>query len=551
MISFAKKYYYIIIPIGLTLLMMLGCPLYYDTVDDVYMQEIALSFATNSHSEHLIFLNVFYGYTLKFLYEIFPAVNWFCALYLVVANIAYIPLFKLTQKYGFQIFSVGILSGLMAFLLVRISFTALSFICVASAIMWVLDNVPKLNVKSIKHILFALVLCILGFGMRSGNTFICILLLFIPVYFFAIIKKQNSCGVIAVILAVLVCSNYGVKFINTSYKSTIPEETYFVKFNDYRAKASDNGNISYDDNQEVFREAGISENDIEIYKKFLYADRNVFKEEALKTFIETRDFDDSYDTNFGGIIIEMVKKPFVLWYILAAVCGFALMKKNRKEIFALSVFVLGAIGYLFFRRRGADHVINQISTCGIIVINYLAMQCYDGKFSVRDFMRDKKHILMSLVAVGLVGMNVCLAWGYHLFIGTSYTKTGAPVIQYINGTDEDFVYVSDAATRTNFINRKLTFNADECKHERVYNILGDWFVYSYYWYDILEETGLSQYSDSTYKALLDERVRFIASNTKNMDKIITFLNEHYGIEASYEVEKEFDNSSLVIYKFNK
>ncbi len=551
MTSFLKKYYYIIIPVGLTLLMMLGCPLYYDTVDDVYMQEMALSFATNAHSEQLIFLNVFYGYVLKFLYGILPAINWYCALYLVVANIAYIPLFKLTQRYGCQIFSVGILSGLMAFLLVRISFTALSFICVVSAIMWVLDNVPKLSVTNIKHIAFAFVLCILGFGMRSGNTFICIFLLFAPVYFFAIIKKQNSCGVIAVVLALLVCSNYGVKFVNTSYKSTIPEETYFVNFNEYRAKASDNGNVSYEDNEETFESVGISENDIEIYKKFLYADKKVFNEEALRTFIQTRDFDDSYDTDFVGIIINMVKKPFVLWYILAAVCGLALMKKNRKEIFTISIFVLGAIGYLFFRRRGADHVINQISTSGIIVINYLAMQYFDGRFSIRDLCKDKKHIMMTLVAVGLVGMNICLAWGYHLFIGTSYTKAGEPVLQYINDTDEELVYVSDAATRTNFINRQLTFNVDECKHERVYNILGDWFVYSYYWYDMLDELGLSKYSDSTFEALLDERVRFVASNTKNMDKIVTFFNEHYGVEVNYEVEKKINNSSLAIYRFNK
>lgn len=551
MINFAKKYYYIIIPVGLTLLMMLGCPLYYDTVDDVYMQEIALSFATNTHSEQLIFLNVFYGYLLKFLYGILPTVNWFCVLYLVIANIAYIPLFKITQKYGCQIFSVGILAGIMAFMLVRISFTALSFLCGASAIMWILDNVEKLSVESIKHFAFALLLCILGFGMRAGSTFICLLLLFVPVYFFFVLKKRTGIGVIAAMLVILICSNYGVKMINTEYKNHIPEEMYFTQFAEYRASASDKGNISYDKNSETFEEVGLSSNDIDIYRKFLYADKDVFDKEALKTIVNTRSFNDMYDLNFVGIIISMIKKPFVLWYILAAVLAFVLMKKNRAEILSLSVFVLGAIGYLFFRRRGADHVLNQIATCGIIVLNYLAMMYYDKEYGIKDILKDKKHIFMSVIAVGLVAMNICLAWGYHLFAGTSYTKIGAPVVEYVNSTEDEIVYVSDAATRTNFINRRLTFNADECKHERVYNILGDWFVYSYYWYDMLDELGLSEYSDCTHKALLDERVRFIAANTKNMDIIITFLYENYGIETSYEVEKEFDDSSLVIYKFNR
>lgn len=75
--KFITKYYFLILPLIVTAIMLLQNIAYYQ-VDDRLMMEMANSFKTNPHSEHIMFINVVFGYGLKFLYGIFSCNKLVC-----------------------------------------------------------------------------------------------------------------------------------------------------------------------------------------------------------------------------------------------------------------------------------------------------------------------------------------------------------------------------------------------------------------------------------------------------------------------------------------
>ena len=110
----------------------------------------------------------------------------------------------------------------------------------------------------------------------------CVLLLFTPFYFFAVIQKRNSLSTVIVLLLVCIAANYTVKWSTQYYKENIPDEMYFKQFNEYRGDVTDRGLINYVGHQEEYTKAGISRNDASMLGWFLYGDKNVFSRQMMK-----------------------------------------------------------------------------------------------------------------------------------------------------------------------------------------------------------------------------------------------------------------------------
>ena len=545
--KFVKNYYYILLPICISVFMMLLCNLYFATVDDLYMEEIANSNANGR--ENLVCLSALYGYLFKALYSLAPNVNWFTVCYVAVLNIAMMTMYKIVKDNDSPIYGVGILAAIQAYLMIRMTFTALSFISCVSAVMWIMHKVTKLTKKSVLYFVEAFLLFCMGFAMRGGSVFTCIMLLFVPFYLFAILEHRNKITVVVTLMLVCIVSHLLIGRINESMKASIPEETYFNQFHKYRSAVSDQGYVDYDNHAEMLNKVGISQNDVFLYAKTMYADKSVFSMEALEVMKDAKDINDKYTLDILYLSKNMVKMAFIWWYLAAMLISLILMQKNYKEIIAVSVFVMGAIFYLFLRRRGVARVVNQISIAGIIMLLSIAMREFKGKYSFKDL---KKYKLMAVGLVCIFGLNIAVAWAYDIITARPMLRNAAPVLDYINENNEN-VYVCNAATRSSFINRELTFSRKAVEHKPIYNINGNWYVYTDYWYFTLEQLGLQQYEDSTFNTLLEPNVKYIASESDErfMDYIVKFLDEHYNIDAYYKVEKEFDNSSLRVYSFEE
>lgn len=118
-------------------------------------------------------------------------------MYIATVNLAFIPLYRITRNYNYKVIFAGIVVILQMLSFAFITFTFLAFICATAAVLWILENVKQLDKKAIRHLILSFLLFCLGFGIRSGNTFVFVVLVFLPVYMFAILKRRNSLGLLS------------------------------------------------------------------------------------------------------------------------------------------------------------------------------------------------------------------------------------------------------------------------------------------------------------------------------------------------------------------
>ena len=556
MVKFIKKYYFIFLPIVVTALMLLFHAVRYIINDDIGMLKIAESFNTNAHSEHLVFISVILGYLLKFLYNIIPNVNWFITLYLVVLNFAFMALYGIVKKFGSRLIGIAVVLCAQIYFLFNLTFTSISFICSIAGMLWLFVFVSKLEKKSIKHIIIGGALILLAFMMRRGDTFYFTILLFVPVIVFSFIKKRNSVAVLALIVLICTCSNYLVIGVQNAYNSTIPPEVYFSEFRKYRAAANDGGEFNYERHTTELQEAGLTENDYYFLKRWVFGDKKIFSSEAMKAVAESRDFDEKYNTNIKEIIKNILKQETVLVLLivlfLLTIINFICNKESRLEPLVMYAFTMAAFGYLYFRRRGIQRVAAPVLFCGIILALTVFLKNYDY------LIKDKLGKLVNKNVINAAICLVCIA-GIVGTTGFCYREARAfdrkaekteEIVDYIED-NSNYIYVCDASANAEYMvkfNNQNILKPYANRKFKLNSFLGTWTMYTYYYYDMLNNMGFGEYCDNLNNVLLRDDVCFV---TKRMSpkRVERYFKENFKIKVKHKVVKRFDN--YVIYKFSK
>ncbi len=548
-----KRSYFIFLPLLVTVAAMLLKIVRYGAVDDILMYNMATSYTYNAHSEQLMFLNIGFGFLLKGLYSLAGVVNWFSLLYLALFNLAFFVLFKILEKRETGIIYVIILAALDFFLLTRISFTVISFLLAAAGVLWLIENIDKVNKNSVIHIIFSAVLLILSFMARSGGTLYCILLIFIPLLVFGVIKKRNSAAAVSLIIVLCIVTNVGVSAVHKAYNKTLPDNMYFSEFQEYRSSASDEGAINYKKHKKDFKEAGISSNDLKIFKQFVYGDKEAYSAEKLKVIKDTRDFKDKYNINVIKIIknIYKLEKPIInhiFWLALIFILLFILYKKQRLELLFSAAFTGLAELYLFVRRRGVVRVTDPLAVLGIILLIYIATSEKDSikelkLFKIFDFKR-LYPLCVSLVLVCTVLISVLGFKTYDKVKYPDYSDTISCVEE-----DGEHIYLAAPLSADKLYDQHLTLLTSEYENVPVYVPEGDWYIYSYYWYALLERLDMSGYKNKAVNTILCDNVRFISRNKDLPDYLVKYYKEHYKLKVKYRLVNEF-SGGMKVYEFS-
>ncbi len=554
MIKAFKKTYFILLPLAVTVLSLALHMTRFVINDDIGLLLIAESFKTNAHSEQLLFMSVLYGYLLKLLYNLIPSINWFLLLELGVLNIGFISLFRLSQKLEYKIVSASALIISQFFILANLTFTSISFVVLTAGMLWYFVNVDKLNKESIKHILFTLVLFLLGLGMRRDDTFLFISLLFAAVFGITFLKKKKSFLAILLVFAICFGSNYFFGFTQSFYNSHLEDNQYFYELNKVRSDANDGGVFNYKAHKDEFLEVGLSKNDYKLASHWLYADKNVFTIEAFKKIGEVRSFDEKYNTDIKALYKEITSQNTLLLFVaillLMLIIEFILLKSGRLEAAAAMLMTLFGAFYIYFRRRGVERVACPIVLCGILTLLYIFLANLGG---VKErFKRLDKKPVNAIFAI-LCAVCIALSFGYNVKTAKTIDKKAERVqgiVDYVN-ENEDKLFISDAYAidkyRVYHANKNIIkpySNSDF----RIYSILGNWNIYTAYYYDNLDRLGIGEYSEALMKVLLKDDVYFITKKFKPED-IVKYFDENYDLKVGYKTVTEFDNLNTKIYDF--
>ena len=545
-----KEKYIYILPLSITVILLVLKLCRFLVIDDVLMNDIAESFTFNEHSEFLGFVSVILGYILKAFYLVFPYVNWYSAFHILLITIDFIVLHSIFKDYKNRFIAIIILTIAQFYFLVSISFTTVSFLSVVSGTLYILSNVEQIDKKSIKFISLGVLLIFSAFLLRRGTILYGIILILIPLMFDNALKNKKKLIVSVFVLISVLASNYLLLFVQNEYKKSIPEESYYSEFQQYRSAASDNGIINYTENSEKYEEAGLSKNDCRLFTHYLYADKTVYSAQTLKTIVENRGIKDKYIINPFELIKEIVnaKSIFTALILLTVTALFYLFFAKTKRLTLLFSYALCAasIAYLFFRRRAIPRICIPIIVCGIILITYVFVKNNAFQFKRTKSVSDRfKAGLLLLIIISSFTVSYFIQLPYKMYYDNMQV-----VSEYLRDNNES-VYISDPLSFDVFKvkNRSLNILKPFNNEINSNSVLGDWYVYSYYWYGYMDELGLNEYADNAFMALLDSRVEF-ATQYVEPEWITQYFSENYNIDVEYVVVKEFPEQNVVIYDFN-
>ncbi len=526
-LQFLKRFYFILIPVGITVIAFLYFHPYYDIgKDDMVLSNMVNSAQTNEHSEYLVFISIYLGYFMRFFALQFPTLNIYEITLVSAYTVAFMAFFYNARQYKNKVLSTVVLASLQVFLLFGITFTIVAFVCCAAGVMLVLENVERFSKKAIKYFIFAFLLIFVGLGYRRGSLATCVFLLFVPTLFFAFKNKRNSLAVVLSVVVIFTGTHQLLKTSQNIYNKVVMGEEY-VTFNHYRGIASDGGDLFYEDHKEFFDSQGITETDVKMYNGFRFNDKTMFPVEKVKLLAESLNTENKYLFNFQELMAKSFDNDFLRILLVAGAICLIFLKKNRLEVLADIFFVLGAVIYLHFRKRGINRVVHPIVFIGYIMLLY--------RFLQNEVAISKRKIAIALrygvaVAVLFYGFIFPLRDhrnGYYWFLSQEDEKT-AKIINHVR-EDSEYKYVSFASFSSM---RNLHFTRQEPIAENlITNVYVGWMVYTPYWYDLLELHGIEEYKDRLYLSLIDSRVKMLCNSSETMGCLEKAIEETYGIQV--------------------
>ncbi len=558
------RYWFILLPLGMTVLLLATGNVLISVSDDITMMRIAESFATNPHSEHLVFVSVLLGYPLRFIYKLIPAVNWYVVILLVVLNAGFVTLGSIVKRRGNSVPVVLIFILAQILFLSNLTFTSVSFVGCTAALMYLFDKVDKLNNGTVKPLILGGILLLISLSVRNNGVFTFVFILFLPALAFGVYKKRKTITAVATIFILCVGLHYSVSGVSKLYQLTIPEETYYNQFQEYRSAVLDNGNYTYSDHVEDLESVGLDENDHFLLFRWIFADKFVFSADVMKNIAESRTFKEQYNTDIPQLLKSLFKDPnnalLLSIIILEAISLFVLYKTERWEVILTFLCVCAAIVFLYFRRRGYYRITNAVFMCGIMVLPLLCLIGSPGRAKLphgKPFAGSIRKIVSELLAIFVIitGTSFCLSTISNIYTGESESAG----VEYIREHDE-YIFVNPVRYFTNVYLADVNTHILRSGQVNAFPsemLLSTWSMYSSYYYDLLERLGLSEYSDAPIFCLLDERVKFVVSNKSSYwdssfdpESFVKYFKEHYRRDVAYESEIITDTAMTVyIYDF--
>ena len=303
--------------------------------------------------------------------------------------------------------------------------------------------------------------------------------------------------------------------------------TDYVSFNRYRGIASDGGDLYYKDHPLYFHVNHISESDVDMYRAFRFNDKTMFPVEKVKALAESLSPENKYLFDFGKVMAQSFEGTFLHWFLLSGLFCLIFLRKNRWEVLGDVVFVMTAVIYLHFRKRGIGRVVNPIVFIGYILLLFRFLQ-----HEVSETKSPLAYALRYGTVAALLVFTLILPLsshrgGYYWFLEQE-AKNTSKIVQHIR-EDAEHKYVSFASLSSM---RNLSLTRQEPIAENlITNVYVGWMVYTPYWYDLLEQHGIEEYKDCLYLSLLEPEIKVLCTSPGIVDNLDAALEDNYGIDV--------------------
>ena len=544
-----KKYdimYSAILNIIFLMIMFLSHNIFYETIDDYMIQEICAGYYGN-YNEYIIQMNVLIGKFLVCLFKIFANINWYFLFLIFLQFIGFTTIGKYIIKIkGKKLGSIIYITILIPFYFVGLSNLQYTQVAYTLLTAGMIVQIYSLENKYKKDLLYSMILIIFGTMIRF-NCYYTYLIYIITYLFIKIINKEKLNNVIIVNfiigLFVIIIQNFSVNYYNNNFIY----KKYF-EYSKIRVLHNDFCNIDYNENKDILKNVGWSENDKKLLDLVTIADEDVFSKDNLETIYKAYisekrmiKFDDTIPKNFIFIFGIKILIPICMCIILIS------LDQNRKnKIIILAICILQELIYMI------------INKCPVRVIYPTCLMAYiliilDFKFDLKKIKEKttKKYIIFKVIIIYLLITNlICnsIKMKYRKSLNEeSYIYN--QLYEYISQNKENAYIYPTYSLQYRYINTANLSVLPKGKIENLFPI-GSWMIYNKEYDEFLKKYEIA----NMFKALVEKKnVYLVDSNTYylkgNIYEIITFLNEHYYNKETIKVNeiKNFDDK-IYIYK---
>ena len=517
--------------------------IYYVQSDDYWMNNISWGGFSGNPSEHIVFVKCIIGHFLKALYNIYSYPNWYGLYYLCIGLLCvYVVMLVLKKYVSFQV-SVFVACFLEVLILLWLTFTVLAYMCTLIAVM-VLFSIEESNTKKNKFskYLVACFLMINAYILRDDAFFTGILLI-VPLIIFEIKSKIK-----ALLLFAIICI-LGISGISICEKLTYGSEIW-KNYKDYNSLRSANVDFpidEYEDNKNLYDRIGMSKNDVNCLKNWIFADKDVFSEENLREIAKNTKVCTRYNYNPISIILKMKEYPIAIIYaflfLVLSLCFVKTSNNARKLQILQLLFMFGAIGALFVINRPVDRVIVPMGIVGTLSVYYMHI----------------KENTNSLEYGKLIVPIICAVSSIMLVTGICMYATYIKKSNWDSNYEEEREYIWNH-TDTLFVVERMhpyTQHQPVTKVNRTKPFLnmmdiGHWRIYNDDYYQIVEKYNLKYKENILLDLVENDNVLFLYEhqNDANAQKMVkTFLEEHTGRKIKVNIIKKFAKTDDILYKF--
>ncbi len=545
----------IVVNFVLHLFFLFTTDLNWEANDDELMNLIAAGAYGDTYSPYLIFENFVYGYVLKLLYTVFPFINVYVILPLILSSfsITLLCLELSTQLTAIKAvivsFVINLLLRMNYFEVLQFTKHAYLYTCIGSLLL-TCGIQQDCRWKRIIGI----------FGILTGFIIRWEACLFsIPFLLAALIPsfpdktKRHLILKSGIILAVSI----GFFTAANAAAYSAPRWQYYNQYNQVRSSLLDYGIPNYDKHQQEYAQINITPTDLAVIEDWNFADDNILGYETLQAIEQIKSGESHFSLAkllirfFISLKNVFIKAPFFTWlWILIA--GFLLIRGNPDEkhtVILFSILILLMYLYLSNTRINWRVEIGVWLNPLILCLPHL-MRFFMVKRPVPNYLLPLILLLVSSFTL-LSGIHrLARSTQKESFLQQNYAQ---PLFAELHENYPDLYFLGDGMTMSNLKVAPNLYDITRNKYKSLfqnnYHIMAGWE----YPAPMVKDAELQHGIDNPVESLLEESTRFITRdnpNEKPQEKLLAFLQLHYAPDVQL-IDHGYIHDIYHVYQFKR
>ena len=523
---------------------LLFCHAHFENNDDFVMMGV-VSGLFGSPDPHMVFINIFLGRFLAFLYSVNRSIPWYVigqivTIFLSCFLISYVILDnKPSDKKRY--ICLGLFYVFFAYeCYVNIQFTKTGGIAAIAGLALIVRNVTKEKI-SYPQIVFGFVLSVIGSMIRFNSFMIALSAAgaFYLVYLYFKRPKLKRIVIISVILAAAGAFSLGLRLYDTYvYEHTDGWDTY-REYNLERAKFLDRPMPAFSENRDLYDSLDISANDIFLFSHWTFDDPDFCTLELMEE-VDGEKKSPSI-SSYPGILVKKIlpgylKYSFMIGLILVSLFVIYQEKKNLLLLIPASFAMLFYnIVFITIER----YLVRRVDL--VIAVSLFVMFCLFLKE------REEEEKIKPFFFVILVAASLALNIGTITTDVTSKDREMTEEKQEYRDLydrmyeDKEHIYLTQTLSDKAYPIYQLTDSYPEGYYANTY-WLGEWLTRSPIYNEILDEYDLS----NPFRDAVDNDVVYMVSNDFYMSRLLRYVKEHYCPTVETEVVET--TGELIVFR---